>query len=34
MAAENANSDLPLLGFCNEFLIASKYAEEKIRIKF
>jgi hypothetical protein len=26
LAAENANRDLPPIGFCNEFLLGSKHA--------
>ena len=29
MAAENANVTYPLLGFCIEFLLCSKYAQNK-----
>ena len=27
MSTENANTDLPPLGFCNQFLLKSKYAK-------
>ena len=32
IAIKNTNTDLPLLGFCNEFLIGTKYVQRKLAL--